>query len=797
MSRRPLGRRLALLATAAATALTTVALAPASSAENPALELFRPRLVTVDTPTRGDKDRLQQLGLDLTEHAGHDYVEVVLHSAADLARLSEGRFDWEVRIPDLLQREAEVTAANREYAAATATSSLPSGRDTYRTLTDYENDLSKLAEAKPKLVKKIALNHTSLEGRSVQGVEIGSDVTRPESGRPVFALFGLHHAREWPSGELAMEFAIDLVKNYGTDTRITGLLDRARVIVVPVVNPDGFDLSRTDGGVVDLRDLNEVDPLGGTTSVVLTPGHAYKRKNCRIVDGQTAPAGACRATLTSNLGAGVGVDLNRNYGGFWGGPGAAGPEPKPTEIELGVLDPTYRGPSAFSEPETQNVRELVSSRQVTTLISNHTFSNLVLRPNGVHPDTIGHDGLSVGNAPDEEALKALGKRFTDANGYQNIHGWELYDTTGTTEDWSYNATGGFGYTFEIGPDEFHPPFPDVVDEYVGAGEYAGMGNREAYLRALEATVDASTHSVLTGRAPAGATLKIAKTFRTPTWTDSIEDSVESTLRVGEDGRFTWHMNPSTRPVLEPREITKLAEKPSRSQTFDGGRIAPTKHADHEFTVDSTTDLLKIDLDWPTPDDLDLEVYRKEGASLVKVASSGNTPPGKESAQVRDAQAGTYVLRVLNYASVTPSYTLTAAQYDATTVTTPGRKESYTLTCSYGGKVLSTQQLQIDRGQARSLDLRQCRTLAATAKPRISGKARVGRTLRATAGAWSPAAQTVSYRWLRAGKPIPRATKARYTLTRADRGKRIRVRVTAARSTWLSSTVTSPSSMPVR
>ena len=45
------------------------------------------------------------------------------------------------------------------------------------------------------------------------------------------------------------------------------------------------------------------------------------------------------------------------------------------------------------------------------------------------------------------------------NGYTSQHAWELYDTTGSTEDWSYNATGGFGYTFEIGPDEFHPPFP--------------------------------------------------------------------------------------------------------------------------------------------------------------------------------------------------------------------------------------------------------------------------------------------------------------------------------------------------
>ena len=44
------------------------------------------------------------------------------------------------------------------------------------------------------------------------------------------------------------------------------------------------------------------------------------------------------------------------------------------------------------------------------------------------------------------------------NGYRNRLGWQLYDTTGSTESWSYNATGGFGYTFEIGPREFRPPF---------------------------------------------------------------------------------------------------------------------------------------------------------------------------------------------------------------------------------------------------------------------------------------------------------------------------------------------------
>ena len=36
------------------------------------------------------------------------------------------------------------------------------------------------------------------------------------------------------------------------------------------------------------------------------------------------------------------------------------------------------------------------------------------------------------------------------NGYTSQKGFELYDTTGTTEDWSYFATGGLGFTFEIG-----------------------------------------------------------------------------------------------------------------------------------------------------------------------------------------------------------------------------------------------------------------------------------------------------------------------------------------------------------
>ena len=95
MSFRPRLARTSVLGALTALALSASMLAATSTADgavSPGEAFFAPRLVTVDTPTRGDKDRLQQLGLDLTEHAGHDYVEVVLHTPADLAALTGAGF---------------------------------------------------------------------------------------------------------------------------------------------------------------------------------------------------------------------------------------------------------------------------------------------------------------------------------------------------------------------------------------------------------------------------------------------------------------------------------------------------------------------------------------------------------------------------------------------------------------------------------------------------------------------------------------------------------------------------------
>ena len=115
---------------------------------------------------------------------------------------------------------------------------------------------------------------------------------------------------------------------------------------------------------------------------------------------------------------------------------------------------------------------------MTTLITNHTFSGLVLRPPGL---------AAQGTPVDEPIYKALGDTMAAENGYASQYGYELYDTTGTTEDWSYYATGGLGYTFEIGDRASIRRSRRRSRSGRARRTRRGGGNREAYYLAQENT----------------------------------------------------------------------------------------------------------------------------------------------------------------------------------------------------------------------------------------------------------------------------------------------------------------------
>ena len=156
-----------------------------------------------------------------------------------------------------------------------------------------------------------------------------------------------------------------------------------------------------------------------------------------------------------------------------------------------------------------------------------------------------------------------------------------------------------------------------------------------------------------------------------------------------------------------RLVETVSGEPVAEESWTG-TTAPLQSTDQEFTVDQDVDLLEINLDWPTPDDMDLEVYRKNAdGSLTEVGSSGNFVGEKERVLLQDPAQGTYVLRVINFASVTPSWTLTASLFEAESSTVPGLVENWTLTCEVGGQVRQTVPVVVDRGQQLRVDLRAC------------------------------------------------------------------------------------------
>lgn len=267
-------------------------------------------------------------------------------SARHAEILSDAGFDFDVEIADLSRHYMESREADAEFTQRVGTSSIPSGRTTYRTYDDYQTEMKEIVETHPEIAKPVLLPQRTFQGREIQGIEFGTDVHAPDDGKPLFLLVAMHHAREWPSAESAMELAHLIVQEYGSDPRITELLARTRVVIAPLINADGFVSSRgfvdpidlvtnqgdgngTGQGInpnlEDLDDSDCSDPydclVWGDTRLSLAgaiapPGGfgAYRRKNCN----GDVPNGNVPCELQ------WGIDPNRNYGYNWGGPGSSG-----------------------------------------------------------------------------------------------------------------------------------------------------------------------------------------------------------------------------------------------------------------------------------------------------------------------------------------------------------------------------------------------------------------------------------------------------------------------------------------
>src|SRR4051812_22449003 len=501
---------------AAAFALTAALLV------TPAAAQAKTTLVRVESTDHAVINRLEALGLDVT-YEGAKGTEVMLHGDEDQQILADTGYATEVLDDDIdgandAWLAAEAAQEKKAEKGIAPLSGLPTGRVSYRTLADVNAELQQLATTYPDRVKLFTLNKPSLLGKTIYGVEVSHNVTQ-NTGKSTFLLTGAHHAREWPTVEFTMEFIWDLLLNDGTDADASNLLEKGRLIAVPVVNADGYDLSRSL--------VNE-----------------QKRKNCRITAGVIPTLADCTAASALNRG----VDLNRNYIPFWGGPGSS----------TSATATNTRGEAPASEPEIAGMINLLNANQAVVAINTHTPDQRLLRTpsSSNEPDVLA----------DEAAYQGLLDRLA-----KNLPGWPAgpwtdvyYEASSTAEQQAYYAYGAFGFTPEATPgfsgtQTFHPPYQNVIDNYLGTGtRYAGQTMRGLYYDAFKAATEPALHSVITGTAPAGATLTLTKAYTLdssstvfttgqPAQVRAFPNAIKTTLTVPASGKFEWHVNPSLRP----------------------------------------------------------------------------------------------------------------------------------------------------------------------------------------------------------------------------------------------------------
>ncbi|MGI5481718.1 hypothetical protein [Streptomyces lavendofoliae] len=129
---------------------------------------------------------------------------------------------------------------------------------------------------------------------------------------------------------------------------------------------------------------------------------------------------------------------------------------------------------------------------------------------------------------------------------------------------------------------------------------------------------------------------------------------------------------------------------------------------------------------------------------------------------------------------------------------------YTVPATYMGKKLSVtvtaHRTGHSSGAATSVQVAVAKGVApkATKPPLITGTAKVGRTLTAAPGTWSPSPSAFGYQWYAGGRALAGATRPTLVIASAQRGLRITVKVTAHRTGHLSgSAVSAPTVAVVR
>ncbi len=420
---------------------------------------------------------------------------------------------------------------------------------TYRINTEINAYLDELAALRPDIatVTTIGFSH---ENRPIRAIRIAAPAKPGDPAKPAVAINGGQHAREWISPASVM-WAIDqLIRNYGTDPRITQQIDAVDWYFVPVVNPDGYHLTHN--------------------------GVRLWRKNRR------------------NNGPNFGVDLNRNWSTGWGGAGSS----------VSSSSDTYRGPFPFSEPETIALSKYIAAiPNLRGYIDVHSYSQLVLAPWGYTDET----------APRAAENDYVGRAMRDAMVAVNGVSYQvgptatiLYLASGVAGDWALAELGAYGFGYELrdtGSFGFELPASQIIP--TARETFAGF---QAMADAVQLTVQVELTPPLGAHPtePTDVSVSVV-TFNTTTIAPGPGGATLA-YRIGDSGPFTTTPLSGTGTqrtgTLPPAPCGTIVQAYAQVLTSEGQIVRDPPDAPaslYEFEVLNTTlvlaDDFESDLGW--------------------------------------------------------------------------------------------------------------------------------------------------------------------------------------------------------
>ncbi len=379
-------------------------------------------IIRVRTTSQAQLDATLALASDVwSERIGIGVLEIQI-SRIKLADLATIGVPHDTLIPDL---QAHLDQQNQEMQAIRAAQARekPEGFQrgasvhdddwfaTYRTLDEIQAYTQNIVDLRPDLAS-IAVIGQSWEGRDMHSITISGPDTpdNPVAERAAIFIFSTVHAREWIAPMTTCYIASKLVSDYDTDDQVRMLLDRARVVVVPIGNPDGYLFTWSDERF-------------------------------------------WRNTRRDNGDGTFGVNINRNWGYEWGNEGSSG----------NTSSTNYRGTHAFSEPETRALRDLAHGLgdKIVAHIDYHSYSQLIMWPYGYREGVVTPE-------PYATIFESIATQMADTifdttgAGYDPIQSIDLYAAAGNSKDWFFGELNRISYTVELrNHSSFTPPASDI------------------------------------------------------------------------------------------------------------------------------------------------------------------------------------------------------------------------------------------------------------------------------------------------------------------------------------------------